>query len=290
MPWDTAKKVARASVLTAWALLTASCLQADNAALPDKAEPTLVDLQNLLCQANLREIGQALHQYAAAHQGQLPDACDQSVRPWKWWDEGLHQYVPDLRVFYCPTATPHHFPLLQSVEVVTLRLTSGQEITGIPLDARAGKLLLAGTDGQTVKEVPLAELPPDEAGRWVEKARGNRSPLLPVSWDRREVGYGMNYRFSSAFADLKSYDFRRLLNPGRLVLVADAGTNTFLLRPTETMWKKDSAPRHEGCSNFLFADGHVESVNPESGDYSRPGAPGILAPGHWVPNFSQDKP
>lgn len=239
--------------------------------------------ENILCQANLREIHFAIYQYAADHDGRLPNANNRDVRPWTWWDQGLHQYVTDLRIFYCPAATPGYFPLLQTADPTVLQLRSGETIAGVPLDVRDHYLLLSDDQGE-VFEVSLEELPRSEAFRWMAEAAGERSPLLPVSWDRRNIGYGMNYQFSSAFAKIESYSLDRILHPEKLILVADA--NHALLRPTRTVWENDCAPRHEGRSNFLFADGHVESLDPLPDEYTRPGASGIMNSIHWVPEFS----
>lgn len=266
-----------------------------------------VAMESALCQTNLRAIGLAMRQYAADHNGRFPDACDQSVRPWRWWDEDLHQYVQDLRIFYCPTKTPQYFPLLpaedSALAPTTIRTTGGEEIVGIPLDVRAGSLFMGSlppaqpkdqSQGQkasaayTVQAIPLTALSPEESRHWTMKARGDRSPLLPVRWQRNDIGYGMNYRFSSVYAEIKTFDLQRLRTPEKIVVVGDS--HSFLLRPTETMWRQDSAPRHGGQANFLFADGHVESLDPQSDSYSRAGAPGILDLSHWNPQFTSSKP
>lgn len=242
-------------------------------------------LRNLLCQSNLRTIYQAIQSYAAAHKGRLPDANDQSVRPWLWWDQDLHAYVADLRVFYCPAATPQYFPLLERAQPTTLHLKSGNEITVIPLDVQSDGLVVAmGENYDQAQSIALFDLPPSEAARWRLLAQGDRSPLLPVTWERRDIGYGMNYRFGSPYAKISGYNFAKMRQPGTIILVGDS--NHLLLRPTETMWKKDAAPRHSGCSNFLFADGHIEALEPHPDDYSRPDAPGVLNLSHWIPKFA----
>ncbi len=251
----------------------------------DTRESLQANLRNLLCQSNLRNIYKAIQSYAADHKGRLPDANDQSVRPWLWWDQDLHAYVPDLRVFYCPAATPQYFPLLARARPEILHLKSGEEIAGIPLDVQADGLIVAtGENHDQLRVIPLAHLMPSEASHWSLLAQGDRSPLLPVKWERRDIGYGMNYRFGSAYAKITEYNFAKMLHPEGTVLVGDS--HVAILRPTETMWKKDAAPRHSGHSNFLFADGHIESQEPHAEDHSRPDAPGILKLSHWIPQFA----
>lgn len=252
----------------------------------DHAQDSLrAALSNLLCQSNLRQIHKAFQGYAAAHKGGLPDANDQSVRPWLWWDQDLHAYVSDLRIFYCPAATPQYFPLLAKPQTATLHLKSGKEIAGIPLDVQGATLIVAaGENHDRLEVIPLADLAESEAAHWSLLAQGDRSPLLPVKWERRDIGYGMNYRFGSPYAKISGYNLAKMRDPKETVLVGDS--NHSLLRPTETVWKKDAAPRHSGRANFLFADGHIESLDPRVDDYSRPDAPGILNISHWIPQFS----
>lgn len=251
----------------------------------DTRESLQANLRNMLCQSNLHNIYKGIQSYAADHKGRLPDANDQSVRPWLWWDQDLHAYVPDLRIFYCPAATPQYFPLLAEARSATLHLKSGEEIEGIPLDVQGDSLIVAaGENHDRLLVVPLANLAKSEAAHWSLLAQGDRSPLLPVKWERRDIGYGMNYRFGSTYAKISGYDLAKMQHPGETVLVGDS--NAALLRPTEAMWKKDAAPRHSGCANFLFADGHIESQEPHIEDYSRRDAPGILNLSHWVPEFA----
>lgn len=251
-------------------------------AIPESRQ---ANLKNLLCQSNLRSIYQAIQSFAAAHQGRLPDANDQSVRPWLWWDQDLHAYVPDLRIFYCPAATPQYFPLLAAAASATLHLKSGEAVTGIPVDVQGDNLLVAVKENSdALRAILLTDLLESEAAYWRLLAQGDRSPLLPVKWERRDMGYGMNYRFGSPYAKISGYNLAKMLRPREIVLVGDSRSH--LLRPTETVWKNDVAPRHSENSNFLFADGHVESLNPQPKDYSRQDAPGILNLSHWIPQFA----
>jgi prepilin-type N-terminal cleavage/methylation domain-containing protein/prepilin-type processing-associated H-X9-DG protein len=53
------------------------------------------------CGGNLRQIAQALHQYLGDHRGVFPD--------WEWYRqyeqcERLYAYLPDPRIYVCPTA------------------------------------------------------------------------------------------------------------------------------------------------------------------------------------------
>lgn len=88
------------------------------------------------------------------------------------------------------------------------------------------------------------------------------SDLLPAVLDAASVSYGMNFCLSTS-GDPKSSsrpgNVKELADPASTIYFGDSGTPS--LRPTKWCWKDDYAPVHEGSSNFVYVDGHVETLN-----------------------------
>src|ERR1041385_761242 len=55
--------------------------------------------EDAACRSNLHQIAHCFHQYAASNRGYAPD------HPKLAWQEQLHPYAPDTRVFRCPADT-----------------------------------------------------------------------------------------------------------------------------------------------------------------------------------------
>lgn len=62
-----------------------------------------------ICQANLRSLVLAVHRYAEDHQGQLPNAVDNTLPRWRWWTDEVFPYMDSIRSFYCPEKAPDLF-------------------------------------------------------------------------------------------------------------------------------------------------------------------------------------
>lgn len=91
---------------------------------------------------------------------------------------------------------------------------------------------------------------------------GGESDLLPTVLDQASISYGMNFCLSTS-GDSKSTvrpgNVKQLADPASTIYFGDSKTLT--LRPTKWCWKEDYAPLHEGSSNFVYVDGHVETLN-----------------------------
>lgn len=86
-----------------------------------------------------------------------------------------------------------------------------------------------------------------------------RDPLEPISFDEVSQSYGMNYHLCPEKDGLR---MDNVANPSYVIYFGDSMMP--YLRATEHCWKDDYAPRHEGKSNFIFMDGHVEQMNHEN--------------------------
>lgn len=97
---------------------------------------------------------------------------------------------------------------------------------------------------------PLAfSCPADSRNRYLYEAQ---SPLFS---QRTQMvhSYGMNRHLDKSglrYADIRT--------PDRLVMLADA-LIPYIIPPA--YWEKYEAPRHEGRSNYIFMDGHVQYWN-----------------------------
>ena len=87
------------------------------------------------------------------------------------------------------------------------------------------------------------------------------SDLLPAVLDQVSISYGMNFCLSTSGGSesAKADNVKLLVNPATTIYFGDSKTLT--LRPTKWCWKEDYAPIHEGASNFVYVDGHVETLN-----------------------------
>ncbi len=132
-------------------------------------------------------------------------------------------------------------------------------------------------------------------------------PSVPEWTDERNAAYGMNYQFlgnsrRASGGRFVRYPVGEVINPGRTVFAADCmgtaaafpqsdrtpydpkgttltamGNHAYSLDPPRlptgayqsASGGKRSAPdpRHGGQANFLFCDGHVESMTPERAGY-----------------------
>jgi len=90
---------------------------------------------------------------------------------------------------------------------------------------------------------------------------GGESDLLPTVLDQASISYGMNFCLSTSGGSesAKADNVKLLVNPATTIYFGDSKTLT--LRPTKWCWKEDYAPIHEGASNFVYVDGHVETLN-----------------------------
>lgn len=84
--------------------------------------------------------------------------------------------------------------------------------------------------------------------------------LIPFMFSLRNVSYGMNYFLGSCVSnnDRYPYNVNRVADPAYVIYFGDA--MTLELRPT-SCWNQDYAPVHNQASNFVFVDGHVESLS-----------------------------
>lgn len=86
--------------------------------------------------------------------------------------------------------------------------------------------------------------------------------LLPTVLDPVSISYGMNFCLSTSDdpkASPRPGNVKQLADPASTIYFGDC--KTMSLRPTQWCWKDDYAPVHEGSSNFVYVDGHVETLN-----------------------------
>ena len=96
-----------------------------------------------------------------------------------------------------------------------------------------------------------------------EKMFGDPDELLGVVFDRNAVCYGMNYSVSATVKRNKKitreYKLDMIQNPAHLVFLGDSKGAE--LRGTKWCWKADYAPVHDGKTQIIFADGHVDMMD-----------------------------
>ncbi len=84
-------------------------------------------------------------------------------------------------------------------------------------------------------------------------------PLEPKSFSETAQSYGMNYFLGNNKHEL---NIDNIAKPADIIYFADS--NTPNLRGTKWCWKTDWAPRHQKKANFVFMDGSVKLLGPDS--------------------------
>ncbi len=91
--------------------------------------------------------------------------------------------------------------------------------------------------------------------------------LIPAVFDSGSLSYGMNFALSSnddPNERPRPANIKMIADPSYTIYFGDCKMPNPTLRPTKWCWNQDYAPIHENASNFVFIDGHVETMNKDN--------------------------